>query len=66
MTLTERMKQIDFIKADTKAKGEKIVSGITFFAGIYSLKINVGGKNKTIKYSDAETPTKGYRPIKAA
>ena len=64
LTKEERMNHIQFIENNTKSKGEKIISDITFFAGIYYLKVNKDGKNKIVKYSAAKNVLNGYRPIK--
>ena len=63
LTKEERINHIQFIENDTKSKGEEIVSTITFFASIYSLKVNKDGKNKKVEYSSAENVLKGYRQI---
>jgi len=57
-----RLQQIEFIIQDIEKRGEKIITDITFFACIYSLKIEVNNKTKKVKYKSGDT-LKGYRLI---
>lgn len=60
-----REKHIEFIKEDTKKRGETITSDITFFGALYQCKVKTekSTRNKTINYSAAESVMRGYRAI---
>lgn len=61
-----RKKHLEFIKNDTKERGETITSEITFFGLLYQCLVIAEGekKSKRVDYSAATLVMPGYRPIR--